>query len=345
MLKNFLKRFKSFFLFVLLFSLVIAPGRAYAKTTTTTTTTTVKPIFSSSFIQYWLAQDWTQDRWLQEFSMLKNIGVNEVILQDVADTRAMYTAYFTSLSNYTHNDVDMLNNALTAADQSEMKVRVGLGFNGDWWSKNATDITWLNTEAAKEKDIFNEILQVYGAHASFSGWYIPYEFSQLTATSTTTKANLNSFLKQMGNEIKLKDSRDVMIAPFYNGKYSLFYPLSGWTSTIQTALKDTKIDIVALQDSVGAGYNTLSQVGKIFSYTKKATDYLGIKLYADTETYTSTSTGNVPAAQSRISSQLSAEKSYVKGFVAFSIDHFQNVNVVSQVTNYNDYYNYYLTKK
>jgi hypothetical protein len=136
-----------------------------------------------------------------------------------------------------------------------------------------------------------------------------------------------------------------MIAPFYNSNYSSSYSLSEWTATVQTALKDTGIDIVALQDSVGAGYNDLSQIADVFSYTKKATDSLGMKLYADTETFTSTSSGNVSAPQSRISSQLSDEKSYVQGFVAFSIDHYQNNNVSTQISYYNDYYNYYLKNK
>jgi hypothetical protein len=309
--------------------------------------TAIKPVFGSSFIQDWYCQDWDQTRWAQEFSMLQNIGINEIIIQDVVDTKAMYAAYSTSLPGYTHNDVDMLANALTAADKyTGMKVRIGLGFNGDWWTKNTLDIAWLNTETDKNRAIFNEILQNYGAHPSLGGWYIPYEFSQLTAETSAAKANLNNFLKQIGNEIRTKDNiRSIMIAPFYNSNYSSSYSLSEWTATVQTALKDTGIDIVALQDSVGAGYNDLSQIADVFSYTKKATDSLGMKLYADTETFTSTSSGNVSAPQSRISSQLSDEKSYVQGFVAFSIDHYQNNNVSTQISYYNDYYNSYLKNK
>jgi hypothetical protein len=346
--KNFFK--KSIPIFVLLFTvtLIFQPAsKVYAKTpaaNTKPTTTSIKPVFSSSFIQYWYAQDWDEARWMDEFTMLQNIGINEIILQDVADTKSLYTSYITSLPGYTPNNVDMLENALSAADKIGMHVRVGLGFNNDWWNKNASDSAWLNTEASKNKDIFNEILQKYGTHPSLTGWYIPYEFSQLTATTFTAKSNLNSFLKQIGNEIRLKDSRNIMISPYYNYKYSFLFSLSGWTTTLTTVLKDTKIDIVALQDGVGAGYTTLNQVSNIFSYTKKATNVLGIKLYADTETYTYTSNINYSAPQSRITSQLSLEKTYVQGFVAFSIDHYQSI-YLNQEQNYNDYYNYYLANK
>jgi hypothetical protein len=345
--KNIFNKITKFFLVVFVFTLLFQPtSKVFAKPVTTpTTTTSVKPVFGSSFIQDWYSRNWTQERWAQEFSMLQKIGINEIILQDLVNTKTLYATYFTNLPGYTHNDVDMLANVLTVADQVGMNVRVGLGFNADWWSKNAADNTWLNSEASKNKSIFNEILENYGNHPSLTGWYIPYEFSQLTATSSTTKSNLNSFLKQIGGEISLKDSRSIMISPFYNSTYLFFSWLSGWSSTLYSVLKDTKIDIVAMQDSVGAGYNTLTQVSNVFSYTKKATDALGIKLYANAETFTLTSGNYSSAPQSRISSQLSKEKAYVQGFVAFSISHYQNNNEPNQVAYYNDYYNYYLANR
>lgn len=305
----------------------------------------VKPIFSSSFIQYWYAQDWDLNRWTQELSMLHNTGINEIILQDIADTKAMYAAYPTQIPGYTFNDVDMVGNALTAADSLNMKVRIGLGFNGDWWKVNASNMNWLNVEASKNKLIVDEIVDVYGTHPSLGGWYIPYEFSQLSARSTICQINLNNFYKQIAAEIHLKSTLNIMIAPFYNSKYSYLVSLSGWTKMLKNILNGTGIHIVALQDSVGAGYNTLPQAKYLFKYTKTATDAMGMTLYADNETYTSRSSGNVTATQSDIQGRISAAAPYVQGFIAFSIDHYQNKNETSQVSNYNDYYNYYLTYK
>jgi hypothetical protein len=309
------------------------------------TNTTVKPIFSSSFIQYWFAQDWTLERWQQEFTMLKEIGINEIILQNIADTKIKETAYKTSMAGYISNDIDMLENALTAADNIGISVRMGLGFNGDWWNKNASDAAWLQAEVNTNKAIINEIVAKYGSHPSFKSWYIPYEFSQFTARTTTTQTNLNNFFKQIVVEIDAKKSGDVMVAPFYNGKFSWMTPVSSWSTMLQNILKGTGVDIIALQDSVGAGYNTLTQVTSLFSYSKKAASAIGMKLYADTETFTSTSNGNVSAPQSRIASQFSSEKAYVEGFVAFSVNHYQNKNVSTQLTNYNDYLKYYVLNK
>lgn len=314
-------------------------------TTTTTQTTAIKPVFSSSFIQYWFAQDWTLERWQNEFTMLKEIGITEIILQNIADTKEKYTAYKTAIPGFTCNDIDMLENALTAADGLGISVRMGLGFNGDWWSKNASDSAWLQAEVNNNKEIINEIVTKYGSHQSLKSWYIPYEFSQFTARTTTTQTNLNNFFKQIVAEIDAKKPGNVMIAPFYNGKFSWLTPVSSWSTMLQNILKGTGVDIIALQDSVGVGYNTLTQVTSLFSYSKKAATAIGMKLYADTETFTSTSSGNVSATQSRIASQISAEKAYVEGFVAFSVNHYQNKNVQTQLTNYNDYLKYYLVNK
>jgi len=102
---------------------------------------------------------------------------------------------------------------------------------------------------------------------------------------------------------------------------------------------------VALQDSVGAGFNKMILLDSLYSYTKKATDAIGIKLYADTETFVAKSSKYASASQEQISQQLSAERKYVQGFVAFSINHYQNGNIAGQESNYNDYYNYYLANK
>lgn len=309
--------------------------------------TEVKPLLGGTFIQYWLCSDWDLERWAQEYEMLKDIGINEVILQYTFNSKDKYTLYPTKLPGYTCNDVDMISNALTAADSSGMNIRIGLAYNSDWWNKGSSDIDWLNIEAEANKAAAEEIIKLYGHHQSISGWYIPYEFSQFTAPTPETQTNFNNFLKEITTGIKSKSDKDIMISPFYISILPWFNSLTTWTNTLQTILKDTSINIVALQDSIGVGFNTTSHLADLYSYTKKATDFLGIKLYADTETFTVTSSGNIPADIDRIKTQLSIEKSYVEGFLAFSINHYQNKysSDESPVKSYNDYQLYYLENK
>ena len=108
----------------------------------------MKPVFSSSFIQYCFSQSFDSNRWISELTMLKDIGINEIILQTIADTGVKYAVYPTKITGYTCNNIDMIGTVLSAADSLGMKVRIGLGFNNEWWTKNASSQDWLNTEAS-----------------------------------------------------------------------------------------------------------------------------------------------------------------------------------------------------
>ncbi len=306
--------------------------------------TAIRPTFGSSFIQSWYCQNWDGNRWLQECQMLQKIGIDEIIIQSIADTKSGYAVYPTKMEGYTCNTIDMVGIALEAADIVGMNVRIGLGFNSDWWVKNASDPEWLNYEASVNKEIALEIMSMYGGHRSLAGWYIPYEFHQLTALGEVHQADLNRFLQQIASAIKLNSNKNIMIAPFYNSLQSWQGPSASWSTIIYHILNNTGIDIVALQDSIGVGFNTLDHLDEIYRYTKKAADAAGIILYAVTETFDATliGTGKKPAPISRINIQLAQEAPYVQRFVAFSIDHYQNGNEPSQVNGYEEYELYYL---
>jgi hypothetical protein len=128
---------------------------------------------------------------------------------------------------------------------------------------------WLKTEAAINKTIASEINQLYGSHPLFGGWYIPYEFSQLTAITKKQRTYLNNFYKEIGSYIKLISDDDIMIAPFYNGRFSLLCSPPNWSKMLIDVLYETGIDILALQDSIGAGFNTMEELDELFLYTKK----------------------------------------------------------------------------
>lgn len=301
----------------------------------------VKPIFTSSFIQKWCAKDFTLERWIDELQMLRDVGITEIILQSVVDTKDKYAVYPTEINGYSANNKDMILLALNAAKIVGMKVRIGLGENDDWWKKGWYDFSWLSEEAAISNKIFNEVFEKYGCHEALGGWYITYEFSEFFATTKFQQQNLSNFYKTLAKEIKSKSNLDIMISPFYGSNKFKIGCLELWVEILQAILRNTGIDTLALQDSVGVGYNTIDDIKILFNYTKKATDDLGITLYVDTETFSSTKDGNIPATQEQISKQIAAVKPYVKGFVVFSIDHFQNKNLSSQMNNYLDYLSYY----
>lgn len=302
-----------------------------------------QPKFSSSFIQFWFCKDWDLDRWLEEYRMLQKIGITEIILQYVADTKSHITVYPSKIKGYTSNSIDMVGTALSAASSVGMNVRIGLGLNDEWWSLNAQDEEWLNQEAEANLEIATEIMNQYDGYQSFAGWYIPHEFNPLMALNPYEQSNLNQFYKKIAGTIKSKSTKTIMVAPFYNARVSGPVTLSLWSKLVENTFKNTEIDIFALQDSVGVGFNTLEDLDEVYAYTKKATDEIGLILYAVTETFEETSEVIKPAQQERIREQMSRVSSYVNQFVAFSIDHYQNGKDPTQVIGYEDYFRYYLS--
>ncbi|MDQ7092239.1 DUF4434 domain-containing protein [Desulfosporosinus sp. PR] len=304
----------------------------------------IRPKFSSSFIQSWYCRNWDYDRWLEEYRMLQAIGIQEVILQSISDTKSHFAVYQTNMKGYSSHNVDMLETALSAADRTGMNVRIGLGFNDDWWSVENQDGKWLAREAEANSLIITEVMMMYGGHQSFTGWYIPYEFNPLMVLTHDQQTHLNGFLQKIAGTIKLSSTKSIMIAPYYNARVSGPVTLTFWSHAVRHVLKDTGIDIIALQDSVGAGFNTLRDLDEIFAATKNAADEIGLSLYAVSETFEGNGNKSRPASQSRINEQLFRASPFVREFVAFSINHYQNGNEPVQASGYRDYYRYYFNK-
>jgi hypothetical protein len=277
--------------------------------------------------------------------MLQKIGINEIILQNIANTKSHYAVYPTKMKGYSSNKIDMVEMALSAADSVGMNVRIGLGFNDDWWSKDVHEQGWLDQEAEYNSAIVTEIVSMYSRYQALDGWYIPYEFHPLMALSFVQQDNLNRFFRKIASTIKLNSSKTIMLAPFYNARVSGPVTLSYWSNIVHRTLKDTGIDIIALQDSVGAGFNNLNDLDEIYAYTKKAAEEIGLILYAVTETFEETGGENIPAPHRRIIKQLSRTSAYVDRLLAFSINHYQNGNESAQLNNYENYYRYFINQQ
>lgn len=124
---------------------------------------------------------------------------------------------------------------------------------------------------------------------------------------------------------------------FYNSNYSWVMPLKSWSKMVENAMRDTGIDILALQDGIGVKNTTIKQLDSLFSYTKLSTDKLGVRLYGNVGTFDSTPEGNVPASKERIKSQLLIQKPYVEKLVAFSLNHFQRNQDKNQLNGFIKY--------
>ena len=280
--------------------------------------------FESSFIQAWYAKDFSKKRWIDDFSILKEKNINDIILQSVFDTLNKVCFYETNNIELKKNSVDMIKNCLDAAKETNSKVRIGLGESKLWWILGPLSRRWILKEACTNNILFNEIFEKYGDNKVISGWYIPYELSDYFIATKTQRKNMNKFLKEISENIKRKSDLSVMISPYFNIRGPRILTIRAWEKALKEALRGCKIDILALQDSIGAGFNTLKNIEKLFLHTKRATDDLDVILYADTETFKKKGGKLVSASEEEFLERANIIRNYVKGHIAFSINHYQN---------------------
>lgn len=311
-------------------SLVVSAQPADALTGTAT--------IDGSFVQPALIDGMSGTQLATEDSDLTRAGLTKQILQWTADSKADTTVYPSGLTGYTQStSTDVLGRTLSAADTAGLTEYIGLATNDDWWSTYANDTTWLNTQATIADTLASDIYAKYGTHASFGGWYIPFEVDNWNFTTTATWSAMASFYTTVADHLHtLAPGLPVIIAPFFNTSGGL--TSSQWTSMWEYILANSPIDVVALQDGIGDGHATTAQLASWYSATRTAINAASptTKLWSDVETYT---TSFHPLAIATVVADMDQEESYVDEFVSFSYDHYDSPQQVGTLydTTYRNY--------
>lgn len=93
-----------------------------------------------------------------------------------------------------------------------------------------------------------EVFLRYGKHPAFAGFYIPYEIWDASFTETQT-AQIRELLATIGHACRqMAPGKPVLLAPFFAG----LLPPERFEQLWQSLLKERPVDVVALQDGVGA---------------------------------------------------------------------------------------------
>lgn len=164
-------------------------------------------IVAGTFIQPWLCVDWTQERWDNEFKMMKeDLNMHYLILQNTGDVQYSgsgqdYTTYTISNNYYTiypsempefagrNNGKDQIKACLEAAKKYDMQVIIGLNSDNRIWKygfgmpelkPGETDYVtgsyfagWLDYEADVSTRMMEDIWNLYGEEYGdqIYGWY------------------------------------------------------------------------------------------------------------------------------------------------------------------------------
>jgi chitodextrinase len=310
------------------------------------------PGLTGSFLQPALGDQWTPTQWDQELDTYMSAAcLDQLVLQWSADSKAHTTVYPTNLTvagyTYSQNTThDVLGRALSHGDTNGVHVYVGLQTNADWFTNYANNSSWLNNEATIAKALASDIWSKYGSHTSFAGWYLTFEVDNLNEQQQTQWDNLVSFYTTVGSYLhSLAPGKPIIIAPFFNANLgSSAETPAQWTTMWEYILSRSPLDILALQDGIGAGHATVSQLPTWYQATQTAicTSAPGMKFWSDAETYVVVS-GFHPMFISTLVADMNAEAPYVSNFLSFSFNHYMSPQQVNPVFD-NTYLGYLSTQ-
>lgn len=284
---------------------------------------TGNPTFQGTFVQPDLLDSWSAEQWDQEFQYMSEVGINQLFIQWVADSKNHTAIYDTQVEGFTQNtSSDLVEKALAQADHYNSEIYIGLILNEDWFIKYANDQAWLDNERDLVKSFVDEIWAKYGSHKAFAGWYLSFEVDNWNLPTEKEWDRLAHYYEDVITHIKgYSPNKPVVISPFFNPDGGL--DLNGWKAMWEYILDIAPIDIIALQDGVGAGHAIVDTLPEWFLATLEAIEQSNTdtKLWADTETFT---LDFKPMNVKHIVEHMKEVHPFVSNFISFSFNHYMS---------------------
>ena len=274
---------------------------------------------NGGFIQY---QSWMMalptHQWHLELAAMRRARMNLVVLQFLENDG-------TSFIPTKPGELDATQCILAYAALHHMKVIIGLSTDDAWWMR-WNDPDYLAAEAQRCDALADTVWKRYGHYPSFAGWYIPQEMWD-AQYSKTQADQLNRFLHTVSSHCHhISGNKLVSIAPFFSHNATTRQITTNYT----TILKNSGVDVLMLQDGVGARNwhdDVAGNVVPTFKAFRRACLKTGTTLWSDMESFQTTARptdGMVPASVGRIAQQLTAEAPYVSKFVTFDFFHYMS---------------------
>lgn len=186
------------------------------------------------------------------------------------------------------------------ADQLGMKVFMSIG-----WAKDQDDNLKIPEILQRQKDIMNELAQIYGNRSSFYGWYLPVEDCLGPVLTDAAVKAVNSLVEKAH---KLTPGKKTMISPYGFFCSEFDNPKFG------EQIEKLKVDIIAYQDEVGCVREDfpMPRLKESWKKMRAIHDRTNIEMWANCELFTwekglnSRQSALIPAAMPRVISQLAA---------------------------------------
>lgn len=230
-------------------------------------------------------QNWGRAEWDRDFSYMRDIGIDTVIL-----IRSGYRRFITYPSQYLQNKlgcykppVDLVEMYLELAEKYGMTFYFGLYDSGHYW-----DTGNLSQEIDSNRFVIDEVYQRYGHYKSFGGWYLSMEISRRTKGAAGAFKTLGLQCKEVSNGLP------TLISPWIDGKKAVMAASSQLTKEDAVSLREHEkewseifdeisgaVDAVAFQD----GHIDFHELPDFFEVNKKMADKYGLQCWTNAESF------------------------------------------------------------
>jgi len=302
--------------------------------------------------------------WYEKVAAMEEIGVDTIVIQYAALNEISYFDAESAYYNQSSGNNNPIEHILTKADELDIDVYLGLGLESSF---NVTynngfefnyDIVGVIDRA---KAILTDLDQMYGyspesgtIHESLVGWYFPTEFNDANvirsghATFRDDIVNYYSTLSLFAHE---QTGLETMISPFFASD-GAFYGVekrdpvkyaSWWNDILDDDQSNPDdqfidIDIIAHQDSVGAGHVTIKQANRYFKKLKPILENNGVQLWANNEAFRITNNVFEAAPINGFLKQINETSRFVEKNIFFEFTHYMNGEGNTLFDDYKAYY-------
>lgn len=265
---------------------------------------------SGAFLQ--MTNDHDERYWADAVVAMSELGMDTVIVQTVA--------YGTDAVLASH-----IRTVLDSAARYQMRVYLGLRLEEEDNGSIAAAANEGKVDAwiAAGKASADAIATAYGSHAAWAGWYLPME--AWTPAQSGELGYLPKYFAQLSAYCKTKKNLPVAISPFISeSALARTGAPALTTSTYRSLLEAASLDVVMLQDGVGAipvaDADIATKVPAFMAAMESACVEHGVSLWANVESFESNFA--TPTTFQRLDKQLAAAAGSAMRAVTFEFSYY-----------------------
>ena len=268
----------------------------------------------------YFTEKYTIENFEKEMTLLKEAGIRCLWFNFVVNNGG---AFYPSKA-FTPTKPNLLPDFLHTAEKLGMDVYLGTATTKNWYEITNKDKTveYYAKERRKSAESIREVYALYGKSKAIKGWYISHEFG----LAWMDDERMMDFYAGVAKDIKeITGGGTVVVSPWLGKAVWSDKETAKW----ERFLTKCPIDIIAVQDGVGAHDNSPESVVDYFKHLPPIFKKHGRILWGHFETYEILNKNkpgkkNDAALPDRVLRQFDVEGQYVEEIVLFDMSHYMN---------------------